>query len=106
MDKDKKINLQQNVINDLQEKNNVLTARIQELEQKVRENENIVTAANDCITKYTQIISLMERLKTEYETAIKEVSDCKKHYEKDMNHIINTIKNRWDNEREVNKRHA
>ena len=96
MDKDRKINLQQSIINDLQEKNNVLTARIQELEQKVRENENIVTAANDCITKYTQIISLMERLKAEYETAIKEVSDCKKHYEKDINHIINTIKNRWD----------
>ena len=85
MTKDKKIEMQQKIIHQLEEEN------IQ-LKKMVNDNKRIIEEAERCIDVYNQSLASIEKLKEKYLQAIEDISKYKKEYTKEINRLLKTVK--------------
>jgi DNA repair exonuclease SbcCD ATPase subunit len=103
MKSDKKIKIQQRMIEELRAKNESLKAEnekmLVELElEKVSHKEEhervskLIAQLEKKKEEYTETIENVKKLQSEYKDKIKEITELKKAYKKEMNSTMNTIK--------------
>ena len=103
MKSDKKIKIQQRMIEELREKNKVLTIENEklfielELEKNSHKEEHertrkLIEELEKKKEEYLKIIENVKNLQSQYKDKIKEITDLKKAYKKEMNSTMNTIK--------------
>lgn len=92
MTKDKKIELQDKIIHELQEENASLTTRIKELEKIVSDNERIVKAAETYKDEHVKCIASLEEAIDEYLRETRVLAEQKRRYMKTMEVLLKTIK--------------
>lgn len=92
MTKDRKIELQEKIIHDLQEDNASLMARIQDLEKIVSDNTKIINDAAMYRDEYEKCIASLTNAKEKYLKAMQDMMEQKRKYKKDMESLVKTIK--------------
>ena len=92
MNKDKKIELQSQIIYELQEENASLAERIEDLERVVNDNQKIVDAAKTYCDEQEAVLNQLKEAKEKYLQAAKEMMVQKNKYKKDMESLFKTIR--------------
>lgn len=92
MNKDKKIELQAKIINDLQSEKKDLLERIDKLESLVADNQSIVKAAQEYREKHKNAIESLVDAREEYLQAHREMVEQKNKYKVEMDKLLKTIK--------------
>lgn len=92
MTKDKKIDLQNNIIHRLQEENVSLLKQIEELKKQVNDNQKLIDAADTYREEHEKCVSSLNEAKIKYLKAAKDMIEQKKKYKKDMDNLLKTIK--------------
>lgn len=92
MTKDKKIEIQNNIIHRLEEEKKSLLEQNKNLKKMVDDNKRINEEAIKCIEHYNKALSSINELKKAYLQAIEDISIYKKEYSKQMDTLLKTVK--------------
>lgn len=92
MNKDRKIEIQEQIIHRLEKEKESLLNQNNELRTMVNDNQQIIKEANRCIEKYNEALSSIAKLKETYLKSIEDISQYKKDLKKEMNSLLKTVK--------------
>lgn len=105
MNKDKKIECQQHIINDLTEQNKNLTQQVEDLKSELLFEQNkinlgyeraqqLIINLEEKMKFYNETIAELKETQKEYNLALKDLIRIRKNYTKDMDAMVKTIKKR------------
>ena len=105
MNKDKKIAVQQQIINELTEQKDALTTKVADLEVELNFERNkinlgyekakeLIKSLETQVEFYNTANAELKEAKKEYEKALKDVARLRKKYSKDIEAVIKTVKKR------------
>lgn len=103
MNKDKRIETQRKIIFSLQEENENLNNRIEELEFQLQyekemksnsfeETKKLLAEANEYREKYQECVDGLNNAKSKYLEATKQMNEERKRYKKTFDNLLKTIK--------------
>ena len=92
MNNDKKIELQNKIIRNLQQENSSLSERIKELEKIVDDNNQIIESAKTYHEEHLKCLTSLNEAREKYLQATQVVNEQKKKYKKEMENLLKTIR--------------
>lgn len=103
MDKDKKISIQEDIIQRLTKENHELSEKVKTLQTEIcvvqnkalsdkQETKKLVDEVAAQKEEFEKLIEQLKKSKLEYNTALKEIAKIKKKYEKELSYVVSDIK--------------